>query len=95
MLLTGPGGEAWRDAAADVAARLGIELPVISVGPDGSDAHDIYADWYYQSGVQEDGAILVRPDNYVGWRHDSAAANAKALLTDALAQILARQELAA
>ncbi|WP_374636644.1 FAD-dependent oxidoreductase [Paracoccus sp. (in: a-proteobacteria)] len=95
VLLTGPGGEAWRDAAADVAARLGIELPVISVGPDGSDAHDIYADWYYQSGVQEDGAILVRPDNYVGWRHDSAAANAKALLTDALAQILARQELAA
>lgn len=90
VLLTGPGGEAWRLAAAAVSARFGIDLPAIAIGPDGSDAHDIYADWYYQSGVQEDGAILVRPDNYVGWRCDSLADDPEAALAEALGQILAR-----
>lgn len=91
-LLTGPGGEAWRDAARAVADQLGIELPVISVGPDGSDAHDIYADWYYMNGVQEDGAILVRPDNYVGWRCDAMTETPAQSLLSALSQILARPE---
>ncbi len=95
VLLTGPGGAGWRAAAEKVAARLGIDLPVISIGPDGSDAHDVYADWFYQSGIQEDGAILVRPDNYVGWRHDSASDEAEALLDAALSQILARDSRAA
>lgn len=90
VLLTGPGGEAWRLAAAAVSARFGIDVPAIAIGPDGSDAHDIYADWYYQSGVQEDGAILVRPDNYVGWRCDSLADDPEAALAEALGQILAR-----
>lgn len=90
VLLTGPGGEAWRLAAAAVSARFGIDLPAIAIGPDGSDAHDIYADWFYQSGVQEDGAILVRPDNYVGWRCDSLADDPEAALAEALGQILAR-----
>ena len=90
VLLTGPGGEAWREAAASVSAALGVAIPVVSIGPDGSDAHDIYADWYEISGVEEDGAILVRPDNYVGWRSATPAADPARALGDALRQILAR-----
>ncbi|MBC9247454.1 FAD-dependent monooxygenase [Paracoccus sp. 11-3] len=92
VLLTGPGGEDWRAAAAAVGKKLGLDLPVVSIGPDGSDAHDIYADWYYQSGVQEDGAILVRPDNYVGWRADVMVEAPEQALGAALSQILARQD---
>ncbi|MBA4489810.1 FAD-dependent monooxygenase [Paracoccus sp. S1E-3] len=92
VLLTGPGGEGWRNAAAALADRLGIALPVISIGPDGSDAHDIYADWYYQCGIQDDGAILVRPDNYVAWRSDRLAADPQIALAAALMQVLARRD---
>ena len=90
VLLTGLCGEAWRGAAAAVAHRFGLDLPVISIGPDGSDAHDIYADWYYQSGIDEDGCILVRPDNYIGWRALTLPEDPQAALHDALSAILAR-----
>jgi 2,4-dichlorophenol 6-monooxygenase len=38
--------------------------------------------------VSEAGALLVRPDGYVAFRHADAAGNAEQLLTDALRRIL-------
>jgi 2,4-dichlorophenol 6-monooxygenase len=70
-LFTGIGGEPWRAAATTVAARFGITLTVISVGPAGCDAVDLYGDWYRDSEVEEAGCVLVRPDMHVAWRsHD-------------------------
>lgn len=89
-LLTGLGGEGWRQAAARVSADLGIDLPVFSIGPQGSDAHDIYADWFYQSGIEDDGCILVRPDNYVGWRAATLADDPQTALHAVLSRILDR-----
>lgn len=89
-LLTGLGGEPWHQAAAAVARDLGVELPVYAIGPQDSDAHDIYADWFYQSGIEEDGCILVRPDNYVGWRSQGLAEAPESALRGALSAILAR-----
>ena len=63
---------------------------MVTIGPQGCDALDIYADWYRQSEVDEDGCVLVRPDMYVAWRAKAAAANASDVLLDVFGQILGR-----
>ena len=40
--------------------------------------------------IDETGAVLVRPDGYVGWRSASAAADPDGTLTSALSAILIR-----
>jgi hypothetical protein len=46
--------------------------------------------WAEAYGVDEDGAVLVRPDGYVGWRSASAAKDPAAALGGAMAAILGR-----
>lgn len=89
-LLTGIGGECWRAAAAAVEAAYGIPVDVVSIGPAGCDAQDIYADWYRQSEVDEDGCVVVRPDMYVAWRAKQAMAGASDVLVGVFGQLLGR-----
>ena len=89
-LLTGIGGECWTAAAAAVAAVYGMPVDVVSIGPAGCDAQDIYADWYRQSEVDEDGCVVVRPDMYVAWRAKQAVANASDVLVGVFGQLLGR-----
>ncbi|MGY4426861.1 2,4-dichlorophenol 6-monooxygenase [Bradyrhizobium sp. JR6.1] len=89
-LLTGIGGDGWKAAAAAVEKAYGLPLDVVTIGPQGCDALDIYADWYRQSEVDEDGCVLVRPDMYVAWRAREAAGNASDVLLDVFGQILGR-----
>lgn len=89
-LLTGIGGECWRDAAAAVEAAYGLPVDVVSIGPAGCDAQDIYADWYRQSEVDEDGCVVVRPDMYVAWRARQAVAGASDVLVGVFGQLLGR-----
>lgn len=83
-LLTGPTGGRW----AAAASALGLPwLRVVIV--DGPDARDLYCAWQRAREVEEDGAILVRPDGYVAWRTPKAPdANAEAQLTTALSRIM-------
>lgn len=89
-LLTGIGGECWKAAAAAVEAAYGVSMDVVSIGPAGCDAQDIYADWYRQSEVDEDGCVVVRPDMYVAWRARQAVANASDVLLGVFGQLLGR-----
>lgn len=89
-LLTGIGGECWRAAAAAVEAAYGLPVDVVSIGPAGCDAQDIYADWYRQSEVEEDGCVVVRPDMYVAWRAKQAEAGASNVLVGVFGQLLSR-----
>jgi 2,4-dichlorophenol 6-monooxygenase len=89
-LLTGIGGDGWKAAAAAVETAYGLPIDVVTIGPQGCNALDIYADWYRQSEVDEDGCVLVRPDMYVAWRAKEAVANATDVLTDVFGQILGR-----
>lgn len=66
-LLTGIGGEAWKEAAAEVSARTGVEIACFVIGP-GREALDLYDDWARLREVGESGCVLVRPDAHVGWR---------------------------
>ena len=67
-LVTGLAGRPWA-AAAD---QLGLPyLRTVIVGAPCS--QDPYFDWHRAREVDEAGAILVRPDGYIAWRHTAAA----------------------
>jgi AraC family transcriptional regulator len=76
---------------AEVALQCGFShQDVVTIGPAGCDALDIYADWYRQSEVDEDGCVLVRPDMYVAWRAREAMANASDALVNVFGTLLGR-----
>ena len=86
-LFTGIGGDVWTTAAAEVAARTGVEIASYVIGP-GRDVLDTYDDWARASEVEESGCIFVRPDAHVAWRSRSLADDPNKALTEVLDRIL-------
>jgi putative polyketide hydroxylase len=75
------GDERWRAAAASASAALDIPIAV----------HRICSDeWSAVTGLGPGGALLVRPDAFVGWRADQLPSDPEAQLRQALSAILAR-----
>ncbi len=72
-LMTGVGGDAWREAAMRVAAELGVPVDVVSIGGPGCDAQDVYGRWHKLSEISDAGCVLVRPDRHVAWRQVDAS----------------------
>ncbi|KAL4748419.1 hypothetical protein BDW72DRAFT_195796 [Aspergillus terricola var. indicus] len=68
-LFTGIGGEPWKQAAESVCGKLGVTVHAHSIGFR-QDWEDVYFEWERLRGVEESGAVLVRPDRYVAWRSD-------------------------
>jgi 2,4-dichlorophenol 6-monooxygenase len=89
-LITGIAGEAWAAAAETVAAKLGIPLKAVVIGP-GRKVTDLYFDWERMREVGEDGVILVRPDKIIAWRSQDLVADPEAALTHALNTVLSRK----
>ncbi|KAJ5825462.1 hypothetical protein N7474_002600 [Penicillium riverlandense] len=78
ILFTGIGGaQNWRDAAARVSTSLGVAIGVHSLGFR-QDWEDVYYDWESVRGVQESGAVLVRPDRVVAWRAERVPGDGEA-----------------
>jgi 2-polyprenyl-6-methoxyphenol hydroxylase-like FAD-dependent oxidoreductase len=77
VLMVGPTGDGWDDAVRDACARTGLDVRCVRVGRDvheapcGEGAPSSFCTAY---GLADDGASLVRPDGYVAWRGDGAAA---------------------
>jgi 2,4-dichlorophenol 6-monooxygenase len=86
-LFTGIAGQAWADAAAAVADKLGIPLKAVVIGP-GQEVTDLYFDWARLREIEEDGALLVRPDKIVAWRSLTMADGPEAVLFDSLQKML-------
>lgn len=84
-LLTGIGGEAWREACTD----LGIDIRTHIIGPRQSYV-DHTGDWARASEISDTGCLLVRPDQHVAWRSASTVDNPGAELARVLDQILSR-----
>jgi 2,4-dichlorophenol 6-monooxygenase len=86
-LVTGIAGEAWGLAVRSLALAY-LDLLVIG----STKAQDVYFDWQAVREVEEAGALLVRPDGVVAWRHPRAPADAdqaRRALAGALSQVLA------
>ncbi|MGB3332035.1 MAG: FAD-dependent monooxygenase [Mycobacterium sp.] len=80
-VLTGNDGGRWRAAAAQASEALGIPLTVRRMADE---------QWARVTGLEPDGAVLIRPDDFVGWRADTLPADPDAELARALSAILAR-----
>ena len=87
-VITGIGGDAWVKAAKVVAAS-GLPIAAVTVGP-GCEYEDPFGDWARASEVDDNGAILVRPDHVVAWRAKAGVNNAGAELAGALKRILGK-----
>jgi 2,4-dichlorophenol 6-monooxygenase len=87
-VLTGIGGHGWRAAAAAIAAA-GFPIRCVSIGPS-QDYEDPFGDWARASEIEDDGAILVRPDQFVAWRQRVRSTDCESALREALAHIVAR-----
>jgi putative polyketide hydroxylase len=88
VLLAGPEGGAWRDAAPAAAAGLGVALDAHVVGHgDLADPGGCFPGAY---GISPSGAVLVRPDGFVGWRAVTAAGAPEDDLRQALQALLCR-----
>lgn len=75
------GDERWRAAAASASRALGVPIAVHCVG-------DVIP------GLSSAGALLVRPDDFVGWRAEGLPANPEQELREALSSLLSRRRIA-
>ncbi|MFG2926194.1 FAD-dependent oxidoreductase [Streptomyces sp. NPDC048305] len=92
VLLTDARHQEWRSAAQQVAKRLGIPLQAFGIGT-GGDADLVPengADWAAAHGTSSQGAVLVRPDGFVAWRSEGAAADHEATLYEVMLTLLHR-----
>jgi len=87
VLITGPDGQPWITAAAKAAERFGVKIAVAAIGKDYRDAE---GQWAEVREIAHDGAVLVRPDNYVAWRSMTSAGDATDILVNAVATLLHR-----
>jgi 2,4-dichlorophenol 6-monooxygenase len=78
------------DAARQLAAHTGIPLDALRIGHLDGDLHDPRCSWLRRSQIASDGALLVRPDRFIAWRHAAGAGDPRPVLAGALSQILAR-----
>ena len=83
-VLHGPAGAPWADAARAVAAaHPGVDLRAHCIEDPVRDVPDAF-------GISPSGAVLVRPDGFVGWRAQSLTADPAADLDAAVQTVLAQ-----
>jgi putative polyketide hydroxylase len=87
VLLAGQTGTAWCQAATEVAHARHLPLHVFTVGTRG-DLIDPDGSWATTYGVEQDGAVLVRPDGHVAWRAETSTQEPVVELSRALSAVL-------
>ena len=90
LLIAGEDGHAWCQAARQLAAETGLPLDALRIGHLDGDYYDPRCAWQRHRQIASDGAVLVRPDRFIAWRHPAGASDPRAVLAAALSQILAR-----
>ena len=81
--LTSRPSEIWADAVDRID---GVPLEYVAIGRDAMDSEGL---WARVSGIEPDGALLIRPDQHVGWRAVSLPDDPAKTLNEALTRILA------
>ena len=88
ILLTGPDNAGWASAADQVRAELAVPTRVFGLGSDLFPVDEDIEELLARYGLDRSGAVLVRPDGFVGFRSINAVGNEHESLTGALRQIL-------
>lgn len=89
VLITGEPDSAWGEAAQALARQHGLDIDVIAIADDTA-VRDADRRWRVLREVSRQGAVLVRPDQHVGWRSMGAHAAPRRVLAAALGRILQR-----
>jgi putative polyketide hydroxylase len=88
-LFTGVSGAPWVSAAASVSVSLGVPIDVCRIGLEGA-IEDLDGRWAQLTRLSPDAALLVRPDDFVGWRADTLPRSPADELRKVIRQIFAR-----
>jgi 2,4-dichlorophenol 6-monooxygenase len=88
LLIAGEDGDAWCAAGTRIAAANALALDCVRIGELDGDLFDPRLAWAQYRGMGRDGAVLVRPDRFVGWRSVGAVDDPARELASALRQIL-------
>jgi len=90
VLLAGKDGKAWCDAARAAAAHMRLDLVAYCVDSK-DDLIDLEERWCSAYGITSQGAVLVRPDGFVGWRSTDCEESPQRKLELVLERLLSLQ----
>jgi hypothetical protein len=86
VVLAGRRGQAW----ADAAARIGAGYPTVTAHVIGASIADPDNAWRDAYEIDDDGALLIRPDAHVAWRSRGGSSDPAKTLRETLDQVLGR-----
>lgn len=90
LLIAGEDGDDWVRAAERLSVERGIPLRAARVGVDDGDLIDFRLAWLKHRRIGRRGAVLARPDGFIGFRSIEGADDPHAMLGSAFSRILAR-----
>ena len=90
LLVAGEEGQEWCAAAAALAEANGLPIDALRIGHIDGDLFDPRLAWAQFRGITAEGAVLVRPDRVVCWRHAGASEDPEGALCEALGTVLNR-----
>ena len=88
VLVSGPHGKDWSNWVQRSSACRTVGVVWHGIRPAG-DLEDTEGRFSAAYGVGSDGAVLIRPDGFIAWRHETATDGARAL-DDALERLWIR-----
>lgn len=91
LLIAAEEGQDWCAAAARITEANDLPVDAVRIGHLDDDWFDPRLAWAQFRGISEKGAVLVRPDRVVCWRHAETSRNPLPVLGDALGTMLGRK----
>ncbi|HHL3304325.1 TPA: FAD-dependent oxidoreductase [Bacillus cereus] len=87
VLLTIAENRTWAECVQNVSSTLGINIKFYSVGLRGDfiAQEDIFSKLY---GIENGGAVLIRPDGFIGWRSEKEVVNLDVVLEEVMGNLL-------
>jgi len=87
VLFTGAENDSWAESAHTVSAKLGVNIKVYRVGLSGDfiAQENVFSELY---GLDDGGAVLIRPDGFIGWRSAKAVVNPDVMLEEVMRNVL-------
>ncbi|PEJ73145.1 FAD-binding monooxygenase [Bacillus wiedmannii] len=87
VLLTEVENSSWVEAVFDVSFKLGIIIKMYRVGVSGDfiAQENVFRELY---GIENGGAVLIRPDGFIGWHSAKAVVNPDVMLEEVMRNVL-------